>query len=196
LYVLTSTKDSGVSALVFTVVDGSSRADAVMLVRDQSEVEALDQLRGRRVCYSDIRSTTGYLLPRAAIRKAGLDPNVDLIGHFSGTHQQALRDLRDGVCDVTGTFTANYLSADEAGTPAGALRVLAVTGRTPHDTVARGPSATDEETAALTEALLAFDPMADIGKARLGSVWRVTGFEPASEERYQGLRTAIELEAP
>lgn len=191
LYVLTQRQHPGVSAMAFTVVDGSSRSDAVLLVRDSSEAETVEELAGTTICYSDLKSTSGYLLPRNALRKAGLDPDEDLKAHISGTHQQALRDLRDDVCDVAGTFSANYLSADNAGMPAGALRVLAITGRTPHDAVCRGPSATDADAAHLTGALLAFRPEEHVGAERLGPVWRITSFEPAFEQRYDDIREAV-----
>jgi phosphonate transport system substrate-binding protein len=176
------------------VFDGSNGNDGVLLVPESSATSAAIDLRGKRICYSDTESTTGYLLPRAWLRRQGLDPDRDLTSHMSGNHFQVLRDLDAGLCDVGGTFGGAYLAADNAGVSVSRMRVLAITGRTPHDAVCAGPAADPATTARFQSALLALDPPSDIGTSRIGDSERITGFAAADDHLYDDVRAAVALE--
>ena len=67
--------------------------------------------------------------------------------------------MLDGRCDAGGTYSLNFASAkEEHGINTSQLRMLTVTGRTPHDHFV-SYSHTDPELAkALTSALLTYDP--------------------------------------
>ena len=41
-----------------------------------------------------------------------LDPDVDFEPHKSGDHDRILRDLIEGTCDLGGTFSGSYQTAD------------------------------------------------------------------------------------
>ena len=85
----------------------------MLLVRKSSEAYRIDDLKGATICYSDLESTTGYLLPRAWIRRAGMDPDTDFQAHVSGNHTSVLTDLlagkkpnRESVLEPTGPRTS------------------------------------------------------------------------------------------
>jgi ABC-type phosphate/phosphonate transport system substrate-binding protein len=150
-------------------------------------------LKGKRFCFTDVLSTTGYILPRAALKKAGIDPDRDVITHMSGNHIAVLRDLASGVCDAGAVYSGGYLAADRAGVPVQRLRQIAITGRSPQDTVCAGPNMSDEDKLKIRTALLAFD-----GKkagATEGRVERISGFAPAKDSDYDALREAIKAAA-
>jgi len=69
--------------------------------------------------------------------------------------------------------------------------VLAITGRSPHDAICAGPSATPEERAELTDALIAFEPRRHVGQDMLGEVQRISGFSRGADDSYDPLRTAL-----
>ena len=135
-------------------------------------------LKGRAICFSDRESQTGWTLPRSTLAQAGLDLDADLEWVASGSHQKAMQDLQAGNCDAAGTYSLNFLGASDYGINVHRLRVLTVTGQTPHDHVVSGPSAKAPLTEALTEALLAFDPQALLGVEGVGETERITGFAP------------------
>ncbi len=185
---------SGVRALATKIYDGSSTFEGMLLVGGASSAGRIEQLAGGTICYSDRDSTTGYVFPRLWIREAGLDPDRDFTAHFSGNHTQVLRDLLAGVCDVGGTYTGNYAAASSADIPVAQLRILAITGRSPHDAIAAGPSASDADEQRLLKALLGFDPKVQLGRSRLGEREQITGFSRADEEAFGMLREAIRAE--
>jgi ABC-type phosphate/phosphonate transport system substrate-binding protein len=85
-------------------------------------------------------------------------------------------------------------SADQAEIPIAQTRILALTGRTPHDAICAGPK-TDAQTAKrMREVLLQFDPMEHAGVQRLGTIERLTGFAEGSEDDYIPLRQALNME--
>lgn len=164
--------------LAVKVVDGSTTTDGYLVVPRTSDARSLEDLRDQVVCYPDRDSRTGHVLPRKLMREQGFDPDGDFGSHISGNHDQVLRDLIAGVCAAGGTFSGNYNTADQRGIPTARLRILQITGTTPHDAVVAGPAAEPEPTAALRRALLAFDPQRDAGVPRVGDSERITGFAP------------------
>lgn len=195
LYLRAREQDARVEALAFKLYEGSQGTDGVFLVPDASGVSGLKDLKGKRFCYTDRNSTTGYLLPRAALRAAGLDPDkVPAEVKFTGTHLQLLRELNEGHCDVGATYSDAYRSAERAGIPVARLRVLHVTGRCPQDALVAGPAASAEDRTRMKEALLHFDPMMHLGLPAVGRVQRITGFAPADDAAYNGLRAMLAAE--
>ncbi|MBN2361127.1 MAG: PhnD/SsuA/transferrin family substrate-binding protein [Deltaproteobacteria bacterium] len=172
---------------------GGQGSDGVLLVDEASTAQSVADLRHKRFCYTDPESTTGYLLPRAALRRAGVDPDRELAGaHFSGNHLQALKDLSNGLCDAIGTYSNAYLTAEQGGIAVAKLRVLAVTGRSPHEALCAAPTTDPVDRALVTQALITFDPQRDLGLRWVGKVQRISGFVPGGDADYDALRRALE----
>jgi len=192
LYVETKARAPKLELLAAELFDGSRGSDGVLLVLDKSEVRAVSELRGKRLCITDEKSTTGALFPRAALRRAGLDPDRDVTVIESGNHMQLLRDVVDGRCDVGGTFSGAYLTADKAGISVSLLRVLALTGRSPQNAHCSGPDVDEAARARVKAALLALDPRRDTGLDRIGNVERISGFVETPDEEYDEIRAALD----
>ena len=165
--------------LAVKVVDGSTSTDGYMLVPREGDLQTVSDLAelpaDSVICYSDPLSNTGYKLPRAFLEQQGIDPN-ELTEHFSGDHHTVLTDLISGVCDLGGTHSGNYNTAGLRNVPIARLKILGITGSTPHDAMVAGPGADPELRQAMTEALLAFDPKEHAGVDRVGDSERITGF--------------------
>ena len=182
LYIQTVDQSPDIELLAMKLIDGSSGTDGVLLVREDSPASSIEDLKGRRICFTDPSSTTGWALPRAALQRA------DALGEemlLSGNHLQAIRDLDSGLCEAAGTYSGAWLAADRAGIRVGRLRVLGLTGRSPQDAMVAAPETHETERAALREALLSFE---DPGAA---GVERITGYAPAEDDRYGALREAL-----
>ncbi len=174
----TFTANPDIRVLAVKEVDGSDSTDGYLVVRRDSTARSIDDLVGQTICFTDVLSNTGYRLPRGFIEASGHDPDTDFEATMSGNHEQVLRDLLDHKCDVAGTHSASYTTADQRGVPVSQLRILAITGRTPHDAIV-GRGDDPELEAGVAEALLALDPKADVGTDQIGAGERITGFSPA-----------------
>lgn len=183
-----------IQTIAMKLFDGSTGTDGVLLVREDVPWRSASDLAGHTICYTDPESATGYVLPRAWLRAQGIDPDTGVIPHLSKNHFQAIRDLATQQCDVAATYSGAWFAADVAGVSPAQLRVLAITGRTPHDAVCAGPSADLALRATVQKALLALDPQRDVGVARIGEAERITGFVPADDSRWDELRHALAIE--
>jgi phosphonate transport system substrate-binding protein len=189
LYIRTHEIDPAVQLVAAKQHGGTTASDAVFLARADLTVGAPSDLKGMRICYTDTLSTTGYLLPRAWLKQQGLHPEEDFSKVvMSGNHMHLIRDMSLGMCDVGGTFRDALDRARMADVDVAALRVMAITGRTPHDAICSGPAAQAEEITRMRAALMAFEPSA-MGPENLE---QLTGFGQVDDATYDSLRKAIE----
>lgn len=70
------------------------------LVPAGSDIQSLEEVEGRDVCYVEQGSTSGFLYPSAGMIDAGLDPQEDVNAHFPGSHDGAVLAMLDGQCDL------------------------------------------------------------------------------------------------
>jgi phosphate/phosphite/phosphonate ABC transporter binding protein len=196
LYVQTKASNPAVELVAVKVHSGTTGSDGVLLVRAEGPVQETSDIKGKRPCYTDPQSTTGYILPRATLRGLGINPDTDLASPavISGNHIQLIRDLIEGRCDIGGTFMAAYMNAEAADINSALARVLHVTGRTPHDAITAGPHTPETLKERVKKALLDFDPSIEAGQKTLGAVEKITGFGPVEDSVYDSVRRAVDAE--
>lgn len=98
--------DAFASAVPFAsaVREGDSRYNGVLFVRDASPIRSVESLRGSKVAWVAPTSAAGYLMPRLAIAKQGLDPNELFASEvFLDTHGAVARAVAEGRADVGAT---------------------------------------------------------------------------------------------
>jgi len=196
LYVETAAANPSIQLVAIKIHSGSTGSDAVLLVRGTADIQSVKDLKGGKICYPDPQSTTGYYLPRNHLRENGIDPDRDLQkpAIISGGHMQLIQDVIDGKCDVGGTFTAAYMTAGTKNIQSAKARVLAITGRTPHDAIIAAPGVDATLVSQLKAALLEFDPEREAGSTELGEVERITGFSEVNDEVFEPVRKALDAE--
>jgi len=73
--------------------DGTNSYVSLMYVRADSGITKLEDMKGRAMAWSDPNSASGYLIPRAEFRAAGIDPEPGkFFGRtgFAGGSEQAV----------------------------------------------------------------------------------------------------------
>lgn len=95
---------------------------APMYVRADSPFHELEDLRGASLAYADANSTSGYLVPRAELRAAGIN-DEEFFGRtgFGGGHEQAVIAVLNGQYDA-GVTWSSMLGEFEEGYSRGNLR--------------------------------------------------------------------------
>ena len=88
---------------------------AALWVPDSSTIQTVADLKGHTVAFSDPGSTSGNLLPRYAMIKAGLDPNKDVKIEFAGSHTASLLALTNGKVDAGEVNSQQQTTATAAG---------------------------------------------------------------------------------
>jgi phosphonate transport system substrate-binding protein len=105
--------------------DGSTSYIAVMYVRADSGIASLEQMRGRTMAWADPNSASGYLIPRAALRAQGINPD-SFFGRagFAGGHEQAIVAVLGRQFDA-GVTWASGIGEESQGFTRGMLRATA-----------------------------------------------------------------------
>lgn len=106
--------------------DGSISYVAVMVVRADSGITNLEQIRGKSLAWADPNSTSGYLIPRFALRRQGIA--VDGTGYFArtgfaGGHEQGVVAVLQRQYDAAVTWASGQGDVN-AGFTRGNLRAM------------------------------------------------------------------------
>jgi phosphonate transport system substrate-binding protein len=104
--------------------DGTIYYIAVMLVRKDSGITSIEQMKGHSLAWADPNSASGYLLPAATLRKQGIDLSDGAYFSrtgFAGGHEQGIVAVLNKQYDASVTWTSGQ--GDEGqGFSRGALR--------------------------------------------------------------------------
>jgi ABC-type phosphate/phosphonate transport system substrate-binding protein len=140
---------------------------SVFVVRADSPIQSLDDLRGRRVGVGALDSPQATLIPLDHLRQNGLVKQrdfelryFDALGGKHGDHIGGERDaalaLLAGEIDACAMIDGNHLAFGLDGTlPAGSTRVLERTGAFDHCNFTTSPGANAEQIARFTDLLMA-----------------------------------------
>ena len=71
------------------------------IVPKDSSISSLADFAGKKVCFVDPSSTSGYLFPSYNLLEAGVDPKTDITPVFAGKHDVSVQKVGEGVeCEV------------------------------------------------------------------------------------------------
>ncbi|WEK60839.1 MAG: phosphate/phosphite/phosphonate ABC transporter substrate-binding protein [Candidatus Microbacterium colombiense] len=71
------------------------------IVPVDSDISSIADFAGKKVCFVDPSSTSGYLFPSYNLLKAGIDPKTDITPVFAGKHDVSVTKVGEGVeCEV------------------------------------------------------------------------------------------------
>ncbi|MEV4757279.1 phosphate/phosphite/phosphonate ABC transporter substrate-binding protein [Micromonospora sp. NPDC049559] len=175
---------------------------SVVVVRADSPVRDLAELRGRTVATGAVDSPQATLLPLALLRQAGLDPGADvevrrfdvgvgLHGDHIGGEREAAKELVAGRVDAACLIDGNLLLFGREGVlPAGSVRVLAQTEPYDHCNMTAGPHADPERVDEFGKLLLSMS----YGDARTRPLLDLEGLKewlPGRTDRYAALDRAV-----
>lgn len=134
--------------------EGKPDYRAYLVVRPNSPLRAVADLRGRRLALGGKISTQGHLIPRIVLAQHHLSLS-DLAGHeFTGSHQNCADAVVSGRADACGMQdTLAEKLAEE-----GLLRILHRSDWYPSSGIIAGPRVTEPMLARLRQALLDFQP--------------------------------------
>ena len=192
-YVRARELEPNVHLLARAVTPGGPDYEAFVLARGGSGVTSIEHLRGGVFCYVAPGSTSGYTYPRAALRAAGIDPDVDFRAtRFTGDHLSSLQALAAGACDGAAVFASLLFDAEAHGLAPETFSVLATTERIPYDAYVARPDLPDAERDAVARALLDLRPNSARAQEVLGeSTGDARAFIAATDGDYEGVRRAL-----
>jgi phosphonate transport system substrate-binding protein len=124
---------SGARAFATMQIKGKPYYHSYMIVPKDSPItelksadDFLKQVKGKRFAFGDPGSTSGSLIPRLALKKAGLDWEKDVQYNFTGHHDAVLAAVAGGKADIGAIDSAIFEGQLQAKMPAEFAKVRVV----------------------------------------------------------------------
>jgi phosphonate transport system substrate-binding protein len=207
---------AGVSVQAVAMRDTDRNLTSVVVVRTDSDIKSIGDLRGRIVAVGAHDSPQATLLPLSRLRRSGLaitpaatasatdritnddvtvryfDIGVGLHGDHIGGERDAARALRDGKVEAACMTDQNLLVFGHEGTlPAGVTRILATTEGYDHCNMTASPTAPATLVNRFVE-LLGAMAYADSEVRPLLDLEGLKHWVPGRTDRYQALEKAVD----
>ncbi len=190
-YVLAHEK-YGVEVALVTVRYGSTSYKGQIIVRADSGIKSLADLKGKVMCWVDPNSTSGYIVPRILLKANGIDPDKDFAKTIeAGSHNNVVTQVYNGECDAGATYV-DARSSVEKDIPdvKEKVVVLATTEDIPNDNVSFIKDFPKESRDKIVNALLEISKSEE-GKQALNELYEIEGLEPADDSFYDGFRVML-----
>jgi phosphonate transport system substrate-binding protein len=190
-YILANEKH-GVEVILKSERFGSDTYRAQYVVRADSDIESLEDLKGKTWAYVDAASTSGYLFPAAQIMdEFGVsDPPVDFFGDAvqAGSHDNALITVYEGDADVATTFEDARTGLEEDYPDImEKLKVIGYTDDIPNDTISVTKELDDELVQKIQQAFLSFNDDEEMIQI-MNEVYNWDAIREAKDEDYNIVR--------
>lgn len=190
-YVLAHEK-YGVDVALVTVRFGSTSYKGQIIVRADSGIQSLEDLKGKVMCWVDPNSTSGYIIPRITLKANGIDPDADFAKTTTaGSHNNVVMAVYNGDCDAGATYS-DARSAVEKDVPdvKEKVVVLATTSDIPNDSVSFAKDFPADVRQKIVQALLDIAKTEE-GKAALQTVYNIEDLQPADDSFYDAFRADL-----
>lgn len=174
-------RESGVIPLARIMIHGRGAFKGVIIVKSESPLTKLSQLRGKIFAFGDRESTLSHYVPHHMLMRNGINlSNLDKYA-FTGNHDNVVLNVLNGTFDAGGVKPAVAKKYLDKG-----IRILTESEWIPEHLFAASKKLDPKIRKELQSALLHTDVaiLKNIKSA-------ITGIEPAKNEDYDGLRNII-----
>lgn len=117
-YIKARQRNGNLEPLVAPMEEGTGEPGytSVIVANNDSGIESLADLKGKRLGLVNQSSTSGYLIPSVQLQKSGIKLNEDLGAiEYSGTHSKNVEVLQTGRVDAIAISKQTYLQAQTSG---------------------------------------------------------------------------------
>ena len=172
----------GIEPLVVPLTKGEPFYRSAIVVRTDSAIHSLTELRGQRFAFGDAKSTGSKAMPESMLKEAGVSLR-DVAKHgFVGSHDHVAKAVLQKDYDAGGLM----LSVAEKYAGQG-LRIIATSAKIPQFPLCAAPQLSVDDREKLVKALTALNDPQILGA--LGA--QVTGFARISDSDYDSVRAML-----
>jgi phosphonate transport system substrate-binding protein len=185
--------DMGVSrAVLVSVRNGSAFYNGQFVVRANSGIKKLADLKGRTFARVDALSTSGWIIPMITLKAAGIDPDHDIKVVDAGSHPAVVAAVYNGDVDAGACFVdARTLLQKDHPDVLEKVLVLQTTANIPNDGVQFHPSVPRALQDRIVAALLAI-AQTDDGKKAINTAYQWTALEKHDDSFYDPFRQVLQ----
>ncbi len=151
-----------------------------------SSINSLQDLRGKTFAFGDINSTSGHLMPYAALKQSHIFPGTDFSFRYTGSHPATAKAVEAGTADagaIDETVFRTMLSQGQLDSAK--LRVFYTTPPFIDYVWVARQDMSEEAREKFSEAFLSLNQERD---AKVLAILRGTSFRRAGDSEYENLR--------
>ena len=171
---------------------------AAIIVRADSGIRTLDDLRGKTFAFGDSLSTTGNVIPRRMLKERGIDPVREFKQIlFSGGHDATVLAVLNGKVDAGATYANSPDGSDTAwmrylkdDREAKKIRAIAFSEPIPADNLVVNAKLDRSLIEKIEQVFIDLSRDPD-GKKMLRELYQIDGFVTASDGDYDSVRQAF-----
>lgn len=171
---------------------GEPTYQSMMITRADSDIQGIEDLRGRTFAFVDPASTSGHLFARKGFREAGIDPDADLAETtFAGGHDAVGLAVQNGTVDA-GAIASNTLEKlfSEGVLNEDEIRVIRESEQIPESPIALRGDLPEETKQRIKEVFLNLSEES-VG-APIGTD-KINGYTEATDEDYAPIREVVDV---
>lgn len=192
-YVLAN-KESNAKILLSAInKNGKSSYRSEFVVRKDSGIKNTDDLKGKKIAFVDLSSSSGYIYPGAHLVKKGFDLDKDVKTAFSGGHDVSLQLLLNKDVDCVAVYEgARDKIAKEFPALLEETEVIEYTEDIPYITVTVRSGMDPEMEQKIKDGIMNTLNEGE-GKELITELFGLHGFVEATDADYDGIRETAEL---
>jgi len=173
-------------------VKSGTRLRGIIIVRKDSGIERITDLKGKKFVFMDKDSPAGYLFQLLLLNKAGFDTKKDItVLPFAKRHDKVVQSVFDRTADAGG-IREDELEKVKDKVDISQIRIVGYTDYFPNWPLFATPKLKAETATKIKAALLKLKPNDPNNEAILGPA-RLTGFIPIADKEYDDLRKATKI---
>lgn len=187
----------GVEAKLTVLRHGKTTYKSQIIAREDSKINKLEDLNGKRVAYVDPASTSGYLLPAKMFKDRNITPSEIV---FANKHDNVVTMVYQGQVDAGATFysapadgqiqDARRLVKTQFPDVENKIKILELTQEIPNDPIVVRKDLPEAVKKSIVEGFLGF-VKSEEGKKAFEDLYGVTDIQMASDKDYDGVRDML-----
>lgn len=159
-----------------------------------ADISTLAQFKGKRPCFADPQSTSGYVIPLIFLKKAGLTDKDIPTPVFTQGHSQTVRAVyTGGICDYGATFVdaRSSVSKDLPDVMDKVVVIYQTPALIPNDNMSYAPDMPQDLRTKITAAMMTIAGT-DAGKKALNDLYQIGGLVQTDDTVYDQFRSYLQ----
>lgn len=163
-------------------INGRTSYNGYIIVRNDSEIKTVKDLKNKSFGYVDKKSASGYLYARHILKQNNINPDTIFKNtSFLGSHDNVINAVLSGEIDAGATYNEAMDNAQKNGVDISGIKIIAKTEDIPKDAIAASAKLDKELINKLQKAFEEFNDFKGINTI-------VTGFTAAKDSNYDVIR--------
>lgn len=175
-----------VMPIVIPKINGKTCYKGYIIVKKDSEIKTINDLKGRIFGYVDKKSASGYLYARHILKQNNLNPDTLFKNTlFLGSHDNIMKAVLSGKIDAGATYDEAIENVQKSGLDTDKLRIIAMTEDIPKDAIAASPGLDKQLISRLQQS---FEEFQDFHGIKSG----INAFIASKDNNYDVIRRILE----